>query len=72
MKNDPNADDNKTTPRASPRFSAEPRSFWPNAQSHHAVRRLDQLIAFLQQIGFGARIAQAMPFPATTSPTRSR
>ena len=29
---------------------------------------ITSFVVFLQQIGFGARVAQAMPFPAPTSP----
>ena len=33
---------------------------------------LGSFIAYLQQIGFGPRVTQTLPFPAPTSPNRSR
>ncbi len=69
MKNDPLPDDNKTTPASfTPLFGTAKIVLAETPKAVTPFGGLTSFIAFLQQLGFGARVAQAMPFPAPTSP----
>jgi hypothetical protein len=69
MENIPLADDHKNAPiKFTPLFGSAPMILDETPKAVTPFGGLTSFIAFLQQIGFGARVAQAMPFPAPTSP----
>jgi hypothetical protein len=69
MKNDTIADDNKTSSATfTPLFGAAKIVLAETPKAVTPFGGLTSFIVFLQQIGFGARVAQALPFPAATSP----
>ena len=69
MESNPVTDEHKTAPiKCTPLLGSTPMVLAETPQAVTPFGGLTSFIAFLQQIGFGARVAQAMPFPAPTSP----
>lgn len=65
----PIADDHKTTPITfMPLFGGAKIVLDETPKAVTPFGGLTSFIAFLQQIGFGAQVAQALPFPQPTSP----